>query len=366
LRPLPALIIVDEQAARLKIAALTVLDRLVVAVHRAGASPITLLTREAPSGLKRAAALGISPRIASVPPAREGATLVAVSNLLVQTSDVRGLLRDGGRLATRGGIPLYIGVLPPGDAPWESSLNSLPAHEARGVACCVNDPGTARQAEKALWESLSTSADGLVDRVFNRPCGRPLSKLLVHTPLSPNAVSLASVAIGLLAAWFFAIGTYPSGVLAAILFQLSAIVDCVDGDIARIAFKESPFGKWLDLAGDQVVHVAVFGAMAVGLMKTGQSPFAAWLGVSAVLGAVLSFAVVVRGMRQPDKDRNRLLSKLIDSATNRDFSVLVLILAVFGRLGWFLWMTAIGSHLFWMTALALQLRSRSEEDSQAR
>jgi phosphatidylglycerophosphate synthase len=199
-----------------------------------------------------------------------------------------------------------------------------------------------------------------VDRVFNRPCGRPLTKLLVHTPITPNAVTLASIAIGLVAAWFFAIGTYAAAVFAVILFQLSTIVDCVDGDLARVLFKESPFGKWLDLGGDQVVHVAVFAAIAVGLVHSGQAPYGIWLGLSAVLGAVLSFAVVARGLRRPANHPNGLLSKLIDSATNRDFSVLILVLAGIGRLEWFLWMTAIGSHLFWMTALALQLSLRSE------
>ena len=203
-----------------------------------------------------------------------------------------------------------------------------------------------------------------MDRYFNRPCGRILSKLLIHTSVHPNAVSLISVAIGLFAAWLFSLGTYPVIVFAALLFQLSAIVDCVDGDLARVLFKESSFGRWLDLAGDQVVHVAVFGGIAAGLMRGAQSPIAMWLGISAVIGAVLSFVVVVRGMCRPASEHNRSLQKLIDSATNRDFSVLVLLLACFNRLEWFLWLTAIGSHLFWMTALVLQLNPRPREAGQ--
>jgi phosphatidylglycerophosphate synthase len=357
---LPALIFFDEQTGGLKVAALTLLDRLVVAVHRAGAGPITVVTRDTPGGLKRTTALGIPLRVAPAPPPRKQATLVASSSLLVQAADVRALVEHGGRLATGNGTPLPIGILPPGETPWESSLNRLPIRAAKGVACRVADADTARQAENALWASITSSSDGLVDRVFNRPCGRPLSKFLVHTPISPNAVTLASLAIGFVAAWFFAIGTYTAVVFAAVLFQLSTIVDCVDGDLARVLFKESSFGKWLDLAGDQVVHVAVFAAIAVGLVHSGQSPYGLWLGLSAVLGALLSFAVVVRGMRLPADHPNGLLSKLIDSATNRDFSVLILILAAIGRLGWFLWMTAIGSHLFWLTALALQFSSRSK------
>jgi phosphatidylglycerophosphate synthase len=356
----PALILVDHRTASLRVAGLTVLDRLLVAVSRAGFGRITLVAHEPPSGLKRATALGIPFQIVREPPPRERETFVASSNVLVQAGDVRTLLQQGGRLASGNGALLPLGVLPSGNVAWDIALNQLPVHEARGIACCVSDRTTAHQAASALWASLHSSSDGLVDRFFNRPCGRILSKLLVYTPIHPNAVSLASVAIGLVAAWFFTAGNYQSAVFAAILFQLSAIVDCVDGDIARIAFKESAFGRWLDLAGDQVVHVAVFAAIAVGLVHSGQAPFASWLGLSAVLGAVLSFVVIVRGMRRPLKDPNRLLQRLIDSATNRDFSVLVLMLACCNRLEWFLWLSAIGSHLFWLAALVLQLNSDPE------
>lgn len=334
-----------------------------VAVHRGGAGPITIVATNTRLVLKRASALGIPVRIATDAPPREVSTLVASSNLLVQAADVRVLLEHGGCLATAEGTLLPIGVLPAGDAPWRTALDALPTLQARGVACRITDAVSARQTERALWASLTSSSDGLVDRVFNRPCGRVLSKVLVHTPVSPNAVSLVSIGIGLVAAGFFAAGSYRAVLVGALLFQLSAIVDCVDGDLARVLFKESPLGKWLDLAGDQVVHVAVFAAIAVGLSRGGQSPLALWLGVSAVAGALLSFAVVVRGMKRPASDRSRLLQKLIDAATNRDFSVLVLVLACFHRLDWFLWMSAIGSHGFWMLALALQTGSRGKERS---
>lgn len=360
----PALVFCDEQTSRLKIAALTLLDRLVVTLHRAGAVSITLVARDKPAGLKRTNALGIPVRFLPVPPVPESATLVARANLLVQVADVRGLLQNGGRLATGDGEPLAIGVLPPGDAPWESALDRLPLRPVTGVGLCVTDPATARQAERALWASLTSSTDGFVDVVFNRPCGRPLSKALIHTPISPNAVSLASIAIGLAAAWFFADGSHWAILLAAILFQVSAIVDCVDGDLARALFKESPLGKWLDLVGDQVVHLAVFAAIAVGVAHDDGSLLGLWLGLSAVLGAVISFAVVVRRMCRPANDCRRRLQKLIDAVTNRDFSVLVLVLACLNRLEWFLWLSAIGCHLFWLTALWLQYGTHAARHDQ--
>jgi phosphatidylglycerophosphate synthase len=180
--------------------------------------------------------------------------------------------------------------------------------------------------------------------------------MLVFTPVSPNAVSIASILVGVAGALLLAQGTASAAIWGAVLFQFSAVLDCVDGDLARVVFKESPVGKWLDLAGDQVVHAAVFAGIAVGLARAGSSAPVFWLGLSAVLGGLIAFAVVVRGMRHNSGDS--ALRQLIDRMTNRDFSVLVIALAALELLESFLWMAAIGSHFFWLTALWLQLKSR--------
>jgi phosphatidylglycerophosphate synthase len=238
----------------------------------------------------------------------------------------------------------------------ETSVSLQPAVEAAVVSTEIRTPSEARLAARRLWASLTSSSDGLVDRWFNRPCGRPLSRLLVKTSVTPNQVSVASIVLGLVSAWLLAQGRWRDAVLGSILFQISAVVDCVDGDLARMVFKESPLGKWLDLVGDQLVHSGVFIGIAVGLLRAGTSAPAGWLGMSAVLGALFSFGVVLRGMMGDARPSGRLQG-LLDRATNRDFSVLVLALALGGMLEWFLWMAAIGSHLFWMTALFLQARA---------
>jgi phosphatidylglycerophosphate synthase len=205
-----------------------------------------------------------------------------------------------------------------------------------------------REAERRLWSSLTSNTDGIVDRFLNRPLGRYLSKILIHTPFSPNQVSIVSTVVGILSGWVFAGGYFISG---AFLLQISAIIDCVDGDLARALYKESRFGKWLDLVGDQFVHIAVFAGIAFGLARSDPASPALALGISAVLGVIISFAVIVRFMQRKSGGKSSGAKRLIDATTNRDFSLLVSLLAIAGKLDLFLWMAGIGIHLFWIIAL---------------
>ena len=350
----PAVIFCAESTGKFQIAALTLLDRLIVTLHRAACAPITIVCDGPWPNLRRSAAWRISVNFVASAPICSGPTLVAEASVLVQPCDITALLHERGRLTASDGTPLPIGVVNGFSSDPSQALLALPSVRAQGVAFAVTDNDSARRAERALWQSLTSSSDGWVDRHFNRPVGRPLSKLLIHTPVSPNTVSIVSILIGLVAAGLFAIGNYAMSITAAVLFQISAIIDCVDGDIARAVFKESPLGKWLDLAGDQVVHVAVFAAIAIGLWRQNTETPELWLGISAVTGALLSFAVVLRGLKRMTEKSNNLLRRIIDSATNRDFSVLVFGLAVADILELFLWMTAVGTHLFWITLLFLQ------------
>lgn len=336
----PAVLVCDARTASLEIAGLTVLDRLVVTAHRAGCAPIFLAGGEAP--LVRAQALEIqishAPDVAGAP----GVALLVEGSVLVEVRDLENVIAAGGQLVSPEGKPL----------PVRMKVNNLQPVAAGPVAMEILDAASAAEAERKFWASLTSSADGLVDRFFNRPLGRPLSKLLVHTPISPNQVSIASILIGVASAWFFATGNFVAG---ALIFQLCAIIDCVDGDLARALFKQSRLGKWLDLGGDQVVHFSVFAAIGIGVARTDPSVPALALGASAALGVLLCFVVIVRALRMSGPQRGPLLNKLLDATANRDFSVLLLVLALWGRMDLFLWMAGIGIHVFWIALLALQI-----------
>ena len=333
------MLLCDAGTGNLKIAGLTVLDRMVVAAHRAGCAPIYVGT-DGTAVLKRASELGIAVAV-NAEAAAGGDVLRIEAAVLVEARDLERVVEAQGQLTTAAGSLLPVRM---------ATANHQPIAEV-DLEHVITNAASAREAERKLWQSLGSSADGLVDTFFNRPVGRVLSKILVHTAVSPNAVSVASIAIGVASAPLFATGHFVRG---ALVLQLCAVIDCVDGDLARALFKQSPLGKWLDIGGDQVVHFAVFLGIGLGVARNYPHVPALALGISAAIGVLLSFPVIIRGLRQPAEQRGYILQKLMDSTANRDFTVLLLMLALIGRMDLFLWMAGIGIHVFWIALLVLQ------------
>jgi len=361
-----AVVFLETGKSALKVAALSVLDRLLVGLHRAGYGSIVVVTSGQVPPTSRAKDWGVPFSVVQEPPVMEGPTLVVRGEVLVQVADLKRLASGRSRLVGKNGEAFPVGSVLHGTSNWERELSESSEVRAEGVACWVRNETEASEAARALWASLTSSSDGWVDRVFNRPVGRPLARWLSRTWVTPNQISVASIVLGVIAGGLFGVGRSEWAIAGGLLFQLSAVLDCVDGDVARIVFKESPLGKWLDLIGDQVVHVSVFAGIAIGLSRGGSEAPVGWLGAVAIVGALISFLMVVKGMKRaavPAGDR--VLGRFLDAATNRDFSVLVFALACLDRLEVFLWLAAVGTHVFWVLLGWLQRRAALDRRGEA-
>ena len=60
-------------------------------------------------------------------------------------------------------------------------------------------------------------------------------------------------------------GGYQLGIAGSVLLILSAWVDCVDGEVARLKFMISEWGAKLDIVSDNIVHCSVFFLIEMGL-----------------------------------------------------------------------------------------------------
>ena len=128
--------------------------------------------------------------------------------------------------------------------------------------------------------------DGFFSVFFLRRVSKLLTWAAVKIGATPNQVTIASFAIGLYAAFLFAQGDTWSLIVGAILLQVSIIVDCVDGELARYTRKFSELGAWLDAITDRVKEYAVFLGLAYGaFVQNGQN---LWV-LAAVLMAIQTF-----------------------------------------------------------------------------
>lgn len=223
------------------------------------------------------------------------------------------------------------------------------------------------RVERELLLSLENPRDGQVDTYFNRKLSRSITRWLLRTPLSPNQITVLSCVVGLLGALCFFPGGYWGPLIGALLLQFSVVLDCCDGEVARIKFLESPLGDWLDIGCDTVVSIAIFLGLGVAVWRDGTTDHALALAGILAVGGVLAFPFVTLAEKTEEAGNRRggwedgLIKKLLASLTTRDFSVLIVVSALVGRLGWFLWGAAIGAHVFWLLLAWLLFRARRFE-----
>ena len=223
----------------------------------------------------------------------------------------------------------------------------------------LTQPDDWSAVEHTFLLTLENPRDGLVDAYLNRSCSRLLTRLFLRTPLTPNQITVLSFLTGLLGASCFLLGSYGGSVLGALLLQFSTVLDCVDGEVARVKMLESPLGEWLDITLDTVVHIAIFLGVGVAVWKQDAIAAAPLLGGLLAAAAFISFPLVTRAEKTQEQGRARggwedvWLEKMVAGLTSRDYSLLVLLCALAGKLAWFLWAAAIGAQVFWVMLLSL-------------
>ncbi len=116
----------------------------------------------------------------------------------------------------------------------------------------VDDPEAFRRAENALLANLrGKTHDGPIARFLNRPLSIRISRRLVNYSITPNQISLFSVLFSILAAVLLSLGSYLALFLGGVLAQFASVIDGCDGEVARLKFQSSDYGKWLDAVLDR-------------------------------------------------------------------------------------------------------------------
>lgn len=125
--------------------------------------------------------------------------------------------------------------------------------------------------------------DGLVSRYLNRPLSRPAARALASTPVTPNAVTIATTLLAFAAAAMVAAGWNIAGGIA---IQVSSVADGIDGDLARLRSAATRFGGFLDTVCDRYADAAIIGGMTVYAWRFEDFARPEFAGMLALAGAL--------------------------------------------------------------------------------
>ena len=113
----------------------------------------------------------------------------------------------------------------------------------------------------------SSETDDPFDVFVYDPLAIRLTSLFIKMKWSPNAVTLSSLVFGVAGAGFL----YPQKVglnlLGVALIIFAAVLDCSDGQVARLCHSGTPFGRVLDGAVDMLNYLAIYLTLGFRLMN---------------------------------------------------------------------------------------------------
>jgi hypothetical protein len=342
----------------------TAVARAIARTPSARESTVWLTAGAPPPGavlLLPAAALvapdAVRPLLAGKPPARLRASRATDAPLVVVPADTAKslwpALAAGAAVADEVERALEGGRVTDLDTGWFARVTS--AAGLRGV-------------EARLYAALDSPADTRLDRAFHRRLSRPLTRLAAALGIPPNAVTVASLGVGLGAAWCFGQASPALALGGLALYAAAVVLDHADGEVARVTFAESALGAWLDVAVDTAIHVALALALGAAAQRAagGQALLLGGVAAAGFLGSAIlartSPPATGPGAGGPPPRTG--VGGLLDALSNRDGFYAMLGLFVAGLVAWppalpaLMLVVAAGSHAFWLGRLACTLAGR--------
>ena len=249
----------------------------------------------------------------------------------------------------------------------------------QGLVCAKVHTDTEKKAvKKALIRSLTKPTDGWVSRNLNRPISTLFSRVLVHTSITPNQFTIVTGLIGVSTAWFLAAGGYWNYLIGGALFHFTSVLDGVDGELARLKFKSSPFGQWLDTLVDNLSYLAALGGIITGIYLHGATDLVKWSGILSVIFAVLALGSLyfyllrfksggtLLNVKYGFQEGNSTFDKVFQVAAafgKRDlFELLFFILGIFGKMPWALTYIAIMAFMVFVFSIQAHVSASSAKN----
>jgi phosphatidylglycerophosphate synthase len=129
-----------------------------------------------------------------------------------------------------------------------------------------------------------TEVEEVIDMVFYRPLAFLLVELVYPTRITPDHLSIAAIIMGIAGGFAYAFGLQLSCVIGALFYLLFNILDCSDGQLARLKKNGTSVGRLIDGFADYLATVAIYVGIAIGYSNNPEQPsfMLIWLSLAGI------------------------------------------------------------------------------------
>ena len=126
-----------------------------------------------------------------------------------------------------------------------------------------------------------------------RHLSKPVSKILIGLPTTPNQITSASLIYGVIGCLFLISSKFEHQLIGSLLFLVAYVLDNCDGEVARHKNLTSEFGEKYDTFVDWIVHACFFAALGFAVSQDTGRDLWLWLGLAGSAGGTINYCISV-------------------------------------------------------------------------
>ncbi|MBI4211452.1 MAG: CDP-alcohol phosphatidyltransferase family protein [Deltaproteobacteria bacterium] len=154
-------------------------------------------------------------------------------------------------------------------------------------------------AEKFLTEMIRLATGGPIARFLNKRISLPISMVLSKLWISPNAITCFNMLLGALSGVLIADGKdYFIILMGATLFQMASVIDGCDGEVAKLTFRSTKFGEYIDTISDNLSLVSLLAGIIGGSWRHSHSEVGFIVGGIWVVLTLIVLGLIITMLRR--------------------------------------------------------------------
>jgi phosphatidylglycerophosphate synthase len=175
---------------------------------------------------------------------------------------------------------------------WRARPDATAVEHGAVARCPVRDHRDRRAAARYLERIVHKPQDGPVTRYLYRPVSLRLTRVLLHTPITPNQISVLVALLGVVGAAFAAQAAYASAILGTAIILAAGYIDGCDGELARLTLRSSRLGAWLDTITDEATTILTMAALGWHVAARHGEPWIPW----TILLGLATYGLAIYGI----------------------------------------------------------------------